>query len=146
MAPRGEVLVCGCRPDDVEVLGGACREGGARVRVVQRPAEMAHRAVAHPPVAVVLGIGQRTRGHLELIPVIRAVRTELPILVIGEDDSLELERRARQAGIFYYFVHPLERPEVEAVLEDLLRRDRASTGRLPAESSLPGGTRDGDDA
>ena len=52
---------------------------------------------------------------------IRVVRRELPVILIAEDASLELERRAREHKIFYYLVHPIERSEVEAVVEDLLR-------------------------
>jgi len=145
MASRGEVLVYGCWPDDVAVLGRACGSGGASVNVVKRATDMAHRAVAHRPVAVVLGIGRRTKARLEMIPVIRAVWSELPIIVVGNEDSLELERRARQAGIFYYFVHPLEKPEVEAVLKDVLRHSRSSVRRLPVGSSPRGGTLVGND-
>jgi hypothetical protein len=46
------------------------------------------------------------------------------VLVVADEDSLELERCVRQQGIFYYFVHPLQSPEVEAVLKNLLRRAR----------------------
>ncbi len=60
-------------------------------------------------------------AHLDVIRTIRAARSDLPIVVIGEDDSLELERRARQEKIFYYLVHPIDRAEVEAVLKDILR-------------------------
>lgn len=106
------------------------------MHVVKRPAEMARRAVAHHPAAVVLGLSSRTKSRLELIRVIRAVWSDLPVIVIGNEDSLELERSARQAGIFYYFVHPLDEVEVEAVMNDAMRHSRASRGRLPV-GSLP---------
>ena len=73
------------------------------------------------PLALVLGVGHDTLAHLDMIPLIRAVRRELPVILIAEDASLELERRARQHKIFYYLVHPIQRSEVRAVLEDLLR-------------------------
>lgn len=60
--------------------------------------------------------------HLDVIPMIRAVGKELPVIVVGEEDSLDLERRARQHTVFYYLVHPLDLKEVKAVLDDVLRR------------------------
>lgn len=106
------------------------------MRIVKRPVEMAQQAVARRPVAVVLGIGKRMRASLEVIPVIRAVWSGVPVIVIADEDSLELERRARQAGIFYYFVHPLDRSEVEAVLKDVVRCSGGSTGGAEPGSGL----------
>ena len=131
---EGEVLVCRCFRDDLVVLQRACRPAGARVRVVRTPVEMAQRAVAHRPVAVVLGIGKRTLARIEVIPLIRAVWKELPVIVVADQDSLELEKSARQAGIFYYFVHPLDGPEVEAVLSDVLRRSGMRLRPAPFET------------
>lgn len=121
MAPRPELLVFGCREDDLAVLRKAAGPRGAVLLHVESSAELAQHAIERRPVAVFVGVATRTVGHLDLIPVIRAVRGDLPVIVIAEEDSLELERSARQKPIFYYLVHPLDRPEVEAVLQDVLR-------------------------
>ncbi|HSF15498.1 MAG TPA: hypothetical protein VLK65_08085 [Vicinamibacteria bacterium] len=120
--PFGEVLVCGCKEDDVRVLENARGPDDPIVRTVNRPAEMARQVVLRPPMAVFLGLRKRDRARLQLIPVLRAVRKELPLVIVADEPSLELERRARQEGIFYYFLHPLVPAEVEAVWTDLLRR------------------------
>ncbi len=121
MAARAEVLVCGCRDDDVAVIREALGPDGPVLRSVSSPVKAAHHAVADRPLAFALGIGKNTLSHLDLIPVIRAVRSDLPVIVIAQDDSLELERAARRKGIFYYLVRPLEDGEVRAVFRDALR-------------------------
>jgi DNA-binding NtrC family response regulator len=121
MTARHEMLVFGCRADDVALLTEAVERIEPALRVMDDPGEFARCAVSHRPLGIVLGIGRRTLTHLDMIPVIRAVRRELPVILIAEDASLELERRARQHKIFYYLVHPIERSEVDAVLKDLIR-------------------------
>jgi DNA-binding NtrC family response regulator len=121
MTARQEMLAFGCRADDLALLTETVDPMEPVLRVTDDPGEFARRAVSDRPLAVVLGVGHGTLAHLDMIPVIRAVRRELPVILIAEDASLELERRARQHKIFYYLVHPFERTEVEAVLKDLLR-------------------------
>lgn len=121
MACRAEVLVFKCRKDDLAVLRSASGSKGPALRIVETRAEFGREAVAYRAVALFLGIGSRTLADLDMIPLIRAVRSDLPVVVIADEDSLDLERCARQAGIFYYLVHPIGRSEVEAVLKDVMR-------------------------
>ena len=121
MTARQEILVFGCSADDVELLTHAVERMEPALRVVDDPEEFARHAVSRRPLAVVLGVGRDTLAHLDMIPLIRAVRRDLPVILIAKDASLELERRARQHKIFYYLVHPIERTEVKAVVNDLLR-------------------------
>ena len=121
MVTRTEVLVFGCRDDDIAVLTKALGSGGPALRAVDTPGEFAQYAVSRRPLALVLGVGVRSIAHLDLVSVIRAVQSELPVIVVAEEDSLEVERSVRQENIFYYLVHPIEGSEVRAVLKDLLR-------------------------
>ena len=128
----GEVLVCGCQKDDVRILEEIMGSSGPSVRAIDQPAEMARQAVTRLPVAVFIGLRKRDRARLQIIPVLRAAWKELPVIVIADEGSLELERKARQAGIFYYFVHPLSSEEARAVLNDLLRRTKRKGAPRPA--------------
>ena len=119
-----EMLVFGCGEDDLAVLRSTWAAEGRVLCAVETPADFAKHAIEHRPVAVFLGVAKRTLEHFDLIPVVRAARGDLPVIVIADEDSLDLERRARQRSIFYYLVHPLDRAEVEAVLHDILRRSR----------------------
>jgi DNA-binding NtrC family response regulator len=121
MATRDELLVFGCREDDFAVLAEALGPRGPALRSATSAAEFAQHAVSRRPLALILGVGIRSMAHLDVIPVIRTVRRSLPVIVIAEEDSLELERSAREKSIFYFLVHPIERSEVKAVLKDVLR-------------------------
>jgi DNA-binding NtrC family response regulator len=121
MNARPEVLVFGCCNDDVAMLNEAFDRIEPDLRVLADARELARRAVAHRPLAIVLGFGADSVSHLGIIPVIHAVRSRLPVIVVADNASLKLERIARQEKIFYYLVHPIERSEVDVVLQDLLR-------------------------
>ncbi len=84
-------------------------------------AEFVRQAIARRPLAVFLGLRAGTLDGLEVIPVIRAVRAEVPVVIVAEEDSLELERKARQQSIFYYLVHPVDRSEATTLLRSLMR-------------------------
>lgn len=124
MTPIAEVLTCACRKEDISVLQQAFESAGTLLQEMESTAELARQAVTHSSMGIVLGVGKNTLHHLDVIPVIRAVREELPVIVIAEEDSLELERAVREKGVFYYLVHPIDRQEVCAVLEDVLRHTR----------------------
>lgn len=121
MTTRTEILMFACHPEDVSVLRGASGPQGAVVHTVNSLVEVAHQAATRRPAAVFLGVGDQSLGHLDVIRTIHAVRSDLPVIVIGDHDSLDLERRVRQQTIFYYLVHPIDRTEVAAVLGDVLR-------------------------
>ncbi len=121
MASPAEVLAFGCREDDLAVLREAFGPTGSALSVADSPVEVARRAAAGRPAALFLGVGRRSMSNLDVITLIEAVRRRLPVIVIADEDSLELERRARQRSIFYYLVHPIQREEVEAVLRDVAR-------------------------
>jgi len=124
MALRPEMLVMGCREDDLAVLRSASGTNGPVVLTVDSAADLAEHAIKRCPTAVILGVSTQTLHHLDLISVLHAAREHLPVIVIAAADSLVLERSARQKSIFYYLVHPIERAEVEAMLQDLLRGPR----------------------
>lgn len=121
MKRRAEIITCGCRDDDVSVLRLASGTEGPDLRTIENPMKLAQHALHRCPLGIVLGVGEGTRSHLDIIPLLRSVR-DMPIIVIAEEDSLDLERQTRQKGIFYYLVHPIGRKEAEAVLRALCRR------------------------
>lgn len=122
MPSRAEVVVFNCREDDVAAVMSASASSGAIVNAVDSAVAVAHNVVARRPAAVFIGIGRRRSENLEVIPVIHTAREGLPVIVIADEDSLDLERRARSRSIFYYLVHPVNPAEVAAVLKDVLRR------------------------
>lgn len=125
MRDRGEVIVCGCSEDDVAVLRSASEPNGPELHEETSLVKMTHRVMSGRPLALVLGVSPDMPADLDVIPVIRSLRTDLPVIVVAAGDSLELERTARQRGVFYYFVHPVERDEARAVLQVVSRAHRS---------------------
>ena len=120
--PRpAELLAFGCREDDLQRLSVAVGSRGPTLRTVDTVGDFTREAVSRAPLAVILGLGSESVDHLGVVSVIHAVRARLPVIVIAEDDSLGLERKARQEDIFYYLVHPVAESELRAVLEALRR-------------------------
>lgn len=122
MPSHAEVVVFNCREGDVAAPMKASASSGAVVNTVDSAVAVAHQVVARHPAAVFIGVGRRRSKNLEIIPVIHTAREGLPVIVIADEDSLDLERRARSRSIFYYLVHPVDPAEVAAVLKDVLRR------------------------
>ena len=126
MGSRGELVVYGLSQSDVAIFTAAGEAGGLEVLVMSGPSEMKQKVRAPHPIAAVLGIGGRGGVDSGAISFVHSVRRELPVIVVSDEDSLELERSAREAGIFYYFVSPLDPDEVKAVVKDVLRQRRSS--------------------
>jgi len=119
-----EVLVYGCRGNDLRLLARALGSSGMKLRAADSGTEFVRHAVSGRPSAVVLGVGTASIADLRMISLIQAINSDLPAIIVAEDESLELERSARQANIFYYLVHPIDDSELHAVLEDLMRHSR----------------------
>ena len=73
-------------------------------------------------------------ADLDTIEMIHAMDKTVPVIVVAKADSLDLERRARETRIFYYLVEPLQRDEVDAVIDDLASDARDVLG---IESFVP---------
>jgi DNA-binding NtrC family response regulator len=125
MKSRHELLIFRCREDDVEVIETAAGPCGTECIKLGSRAEVLHQVATRRPIGVFLRIGDDTKAHLDVIPMIHAVGKGPPVIVVADEDSLDLERRARQHHVFYYLVHPLDQKEVKAVLDDILRHANA---------------------
>ena len=64
-------------------------------------------------IIVVTRSGDR---EVDYIPCLNRVDPKLPIIVISEHDSVELQRRIRRHRVYYYLLLPINREEIRAVL------------------------------
>ena len=75
---------------------------------------------------LLMGLGKAThQGKLDglrAIPIVRKIDPALQIIAIAHDESLETERKARMAGIFYYLLQPLEINEVRMSIMNAVRK------------------------
>jgi DNA-binding NtrC family response regulator len=54
--------------------------------------------------------------QLEKISIVRKIDSDLPVVIISEVDSIELERAARLQEVFYFLVEPVNMDELKQVL------------------------------
>jgi len=70
--------------------------------------------------ALILDIHIAGMTGIEVIPIIKKVNPYLPIITITGDTSLEIERKVRTEGIFYYFVKPFDLEKMKRVVKSAL--------------------------
>jgi DNA-binding NtrC family response regulator len=71
--------------------------------------------------ACVIFVGRNAEREVDYIPCLNRVDSTLPIIVISEHDSVELQRKVRRHRVFYYLLLPLDREEIRAVLRSAVR-------------------------
>ena len=124
MTSREKALALGCSDEAIAEMARALKRRDMSLSVVESIPEMAREVSAGHPIVIILGVRSSSVANLETIDVIHAVRERIPVIVVAEEDSLDLERKARERGVFYYLVEPLDAAEIEAVIEDTLRYSR----------------------
>ena len=67
-------------------------------------------------------IGSAKLDGLRAIPIVKKIDPSLPIIAIAHDETLETERKARLAGIFYYLLQPLEIDEVRLSIMNAIKK------------------------
>jgi len=58
---------------------------------------------------------------LETISLLKRLNPNLPIIVITGNTSLGTEKKARTAGIFYYFTKPFDMEEMKKVVKSAIK-------------------------
>ena len=71
--------------------------------------------------ACIIFVGRNAEREVDYIPCLNRVDPKLPIVVISEHDSVELQRRIRRHRVYYYLLLPVDRDELRAVLRSAIR-------------------------
>lgn len=121
MTAREAVLVHGCSDEAVAAMTDTLSSRGVAMLVASSLTELLRETVSRTPAAIVLGVQPGAFDELEAISVLHAMRARVPVIIVAREDSLELERKAREENIFYYLVEPIQTEELDAVIEDMLR-------------------------
>jgi DNA-binding NtrC family response regulator len=117
-----DILVCiGDHPLN-QYLANLLSGEGYRVEVTQRGSEAIHKILSKKFKAVILGMDIEGMSGEEVISIVNKIDTNLPIIAIAADDSLETARRIRSKKIFYYFIKPINDEEMRAVVRDAIRK------------------------
>jgi DNA-binding NtrC family response regulator len=118
------ILLCDRDPLFAEAIERLLAEAGYTVETTNRPEEAISRLLPKRFGAMIFGLHSEKEEDAETIPVINRIDRQLPIIAIAEDDSLDLERRARKGKLFYYAVRPIDIEEVKEVVNQAVMRSK----------------------
>ena len=96
------------------------RREGSLVEIAGEKDEILERIRTGEPEMVVLGLEVFAEHSHELIPAIRGIREDLPIIVVSSEPSVKFQDRAREHGIAFYLVEPFGTEELKAVIRGAL--------------------------
>ena len=74
------------------------------------------------PVLLVLDDGACERPGFDLIQDLHRTRPSAYVVYVAAQDSHELERQVRRAGVLFYLARPVERAALGSILQGILER------------------------
>lgn len=78
---------------------------------------------------LVMDVELRGMKGYEIIPILKRMDPELNIIVTSRDVSLDVARKIREEGVFFYAVKPLDLKEIKLAINDALKRTPGLGGR-----------------
>ena len=111
-----DVLICERDRSVAQSWAELLAADGRTVDVAEPVKVAVEEALSESCGMVVVTVSPRDDEGLELIPAVHEVDPKMPVVAVGETESLELEREARIRKVFYYLVQPVEPDELKAVV------------------------------
>jgi len=69
---------------------------------------------------VFIDLNSYDNTDIELIRILKMVRSQLPIITLSTDNSIATLRKFAENGIFYYALKPIRAEEIEIVLNSFI--------------------------
>lgn len=78
------------------------------------PCEAVKRVLKGGYDCLIMDMDMEVKGTscLEVVQILKNANSKIPIIAVTNNDSLEMERKIRKEGIFYYIVGPVEKEEM----------------------------------
>jgi DNA-binding NtrC family response regulator len=86
------------------------------------------------PDAAVLDYGLPDGNALELLPRLKAVASDLPVVILTGQGTIDLAVRAIKEGADHFLVKPVELPALLVILQRLIERERTHRRDLAGEA------------
>lgn len=71
---------------------------------------------------------QGMKGY-EIVQILKKIHSNLPIIMMSQDSSLEIAKRVRESGVFFYTLKPLDEDELITAVSDALKKIRQHSSR-----------------
>jgi DNA-binding NtrC family response regulator len=116
------------RSPPTESLAAALATEGLHVEWTDSGPGAVGEAVAGEFAVCVVAVDRRSDEALDYLPCLNQADPLLPVVVVNDVDSLEMQRKIRSHKVFYYLLSPLDPGELREVLRTAVRRGAAASG------------------
>lgn len=65
----------------------------------------------------------------EIVQILKKIHGNLPIIMMSQDSSLEVAKRVRETGVFFYALKPLDVDEIITAVSDAFKKIRPQRNR-----------------
>ncbi len=103
------------------------KKEGYKVEHLEHMSRVIERVKNEQVDVLILAVDTWGAKAYELISAIKKNNRFFPIIVTSADDSLEVEAKVREHGIFFYALKPLDMKEIKLVLKNALKRKFTQT-------------------
>ena len=117
-----DILICGCDTTLVRSLFQLLSPQGYDIDTADCASDIMQKILFQNFKVIILCLYIKGMDSLEVIPVINRIDPQLPIIIVADRASLEIERVARSNKIFYYSVKPLDPEELTSVVKQALAK------------------------
>ena len=119
--PVPKILVFSRKPPEEGGLSAILADEGFQVEWTDSGPAAICEALSGTLAACIIFVSRNAEREVDYIPCLNRVDPKLPIIVISEHDSVELQRRIRRHRVYYYLLLPIDRDELRAVLRGAVR-------------------------
>lgn len=119
--PLPKVLVFSRRTPEEGGLSRMLADDGYQVEWTDSGPAAICEALTGTLAACIISVGRNAEREVDYLPCLNRVDPKLPIIVLSDHDSIELQRKVRRHKVFYYLLEPLDRNEFRSVLRSAVR-------------------------
>jgi len=130
------ILLAGSDTEEMAALRECLSSEPWLVKRVERHEEIIEMIRAGQGDVLITGVDVLGMKAYDLIPEVKKLGSNIPIIVACADSSLDLARKIREFGIFFYLMEPFDPEEVRAAVRDAVRKTLTLRGHIrPAPST-----------
>lgn len=119
--PLPKVLVFSRRPPTEGGISRLLADDGYQVMWTDNGPEAICEALSGNLAACVIIVGRSAEREVDYLPCLNRVDPRLPVIVVSDHDTIELQRKVRRHRVFYYLLEPLDPAEFRAVIRSAVR-------------------------
>jgi DNA-binding response OmpR family regulator len=129
---KARILLAGSDTGEMAALRECLSSEPWQVRTIEERDDVIETVRAGQADVLITGIDILGMKAYNLIPEVKKLQSDIPIIVACADPSLELARKIRESGIFFYLMEPFDPEEVRAAVRGAVRKVARLRGQVEA--------------